>query len=115
LLRSRGIPLLILLAPVGNVDPEYVEFWKPWPRPFSWNYICEEMHARLATALAKDGLRYVDLREDLDNIQGTYRKLGGHWSQKGEAIVAQRVARELNTLLSASSDRVQTGADGSDH
>jgi acetyltransferase AlgX (SGNH hydrolase-like protein) len=114
LLRSRGIPLLIVLAPVGSVDPEYVEFWKPWPRPFGWNYICEEMHARLATALAKDGLRYVDLREDLDNIQGTYRKLDGHWSQKGEAIVAHRVARELNALLSTSSDRVQTGADGSD-
>jgi SGNH hydrolase-like domain, acetyltransferase AlgX len=112
LLRSHGIPLLIFLAPVGSVDPGYVEFWKPWPRPYAWNYICDEMHARLAAALAKDGLRYVDLRADLDKVEGTYRKLDGHWSQKGEAIVAQRVARELNSLLTVPSSGTQPGADG---
>jgi len=38
--------------------------------------------------------------ENLTNIPGTYRKLDGHWRQKGEAIVADRVASELRTLLS---------------
>ena len=33
-----------------------------------------------------DGLRYVDLRENLENVPGSYRKLDGHWSHKGEAI-----------------------------
>ena len=36
---------------------------------------------------------------NLANIPGTYRKLDGHWSQKGEAIVADRVALELKSLL----------------
>jgi SGNH hydrolase-like domain, acetyltransferase AlgX len=113
LLRSHGVPLLVFLAPVGSVDPDYADFWKPWPRPYSWNYICEEMHARLATALAKDGLRYVDLRENLANIPGTYRKLDGHWSQKGEAIVADRVALELRSLVRSPVISSQTKAGGS--
>jgi len=29
LLRSHGIPLLVFLAPVGSVDPDYADFWKP--------------------------------------------------------------------------------------
>ena len=109
LLQSHGIPLLVFLAPVGSVDPDYADFWKPWPRPYSWNYICEEMHARLAAGLAKNGLRYVDLRENLANIPGTYRKLDGHWSQKGEAIVADRVALELRSLLRGSPARRTAG------
>jgi SGNH hydrolase-like domain, acetyltransferase AlgX len=99
LLRSHGIPLLVFLAPVGSVDPDYADFWKPWPRAYSWNYICDERDTRLASSLAKSGIRYVDLRENLANIPGTYRKLDGHWSQKGEAIVADRVALELRSLL----------------
>ena len=99
-LRQRGVPLLVFLAPVGSVDPDYADFWKPWPRTYSWNYLCDEWHSRLAAALSKDGIRHVDLRENLGNVPGTYRKLDGHWSQKGEAIVADRVASELKTLLS---------------
>ena len=84
---------------VGSVDPDYADFWKPWPRAYSWNYICDERDTQLASSLAKSGIRYVDLRENLANIPGTYRKLDGHWSQKGEAIVADRVALELRSLL----------------
>jgi hypothetical protein len=91
--------LAVFLAPVGSVDPDYAEFWKPWPRAYSWNYICDERDSRLAVLLSKAGIRYVDLRENLANIPGTYRKLDGHWSQKGEAIVADRVTTELKTLL----------------
>ena len=32
LLRKRGVPLMVFLAPVGSVDPDYADFWKPWPR-----------------------------------------------------------------------------------
>ena len=99
LLRKRGVPLLVFLAPVGSVDPDYAEFWKPWPRLYSYNYICDEWHSQLAARLAKAGMRYVDLRENLANVPGTYRKLDGHWSQKGEAIVADRVAAELRSVM----------------
>jgi hypothetical protein len=98
-LRSQGIPLVVFLAPVGSGDPEYADFWKPWPRAYSWNYICDERDSRLAASLSKAGIRYVDLRDNLANIPGTYRKLDGHWSQKGEAIVADRATSELKTLL----------------
>jgi len=110
-LRQRGVPLLVFLAPVGTVDPDYADFWKPWPRAYSWNYLCDEWHSRLAAALSKDGIRHVDLRESLGNVPGTYRKLDGHWSQKGEAIVADRVASELKTLLSQPRPAAHVGGD----
>jgi hypothetical protein len=114
LLRRHGVPLLLFLAPVGSVDPDYVEFWRPWPRAFSWNYTCEERQSRLAAALSKAGIGYVDLSDSLNNIAGTYRKLDGHWSQKGEAIVADRVAAELRTLLGAAHAGAQTRSTGGD-
>jgi hypothetical protein len=57
LLRSHGIPLLVFLVPVGSVDPEYADFWKPWPRAYSWNYICDERGTRLASSLSNSGIR----------------------------------------------------------
>ena len=104
--RAQGVPLLVFLAPVGFVDPDYDEFWKPWPRAYSWNYICDERQSRLAAALGKTKIRFVDLREDLMGIPGTYRKLDGHWSQKGEAIVAGRVQQELRSFLGNVEGRV---------
>jgi hypothetical protein len=97
-LRKRGVPLSVFLVPMGSVDPEYVEFWKPWPRAYSWNYVCDEWHAQLAAALGKAGIRHVDLRPTLDGIPGTYRKMDGHWTQKGEALVADRIKAELEAL-----------------
>jgi SGNH hydrolase-like domain, acetyltransferase AlgX len=111
LLRQRGVPLLVFLAPVGSVDPDYADFWSPWPRAYSWNHLCDEWTSRLAAALSKDGIRHVDLRQSLAGIPGTYRKLDGHWSQKGEAVVADRVASELRTLLSKPSPTEHAGAD----
>jgi len=99
LAREMGVPLRIFLAPVGTLDPDYVEFWKPWPRAYSFNYVGEDREIRLAAALGATGIRFVDLREDLAGIAGTYRKRDGHWTQKGEAIVADRVARELLLLM----------------
>ena len=99
LARKRGVPLMVFVVPVGGVDPDYADFWKPWPRVYSWNYICDEWHSQLVARLAKTGIRHVDLRESLANVPGTYRKLDGHWSQKGEAIVADRVEVELRSLL----------------
>ena len=52
-LRAQGVPLLVFLAPVGSVDPDYADFWRPWPRAYSWNYICDECTSRLAAALRK--------------------------------------------------------------
>jgi hypothetical protein len=99
LARRANVPLVVFLAPVGSVDPDYVEFWKPWPRAFGWNYICEEWQARLDAALTREAIRHVDLSASLSGVPGTYRKLDGHWTQKGEAIVADRVSGEVSSLL----------------
>ena len=32
LLRKHGVPLVVFLVPMGSVDPDYADFWKPWPR-----------------------------------------------------------------------------------
>lgn len=99
LLRQRNVPLVVFLVPMGSVDPQYVDFWKPWPRAYSWNYVCDEWEAQLASDLGKAGIRYVDLRTTLEGIPGTYRKMDGHWSQKGEGLVADRVKAELDALI----------------
>jgi hypothetical protein len=109
LLRQRGMPMIVFLVPMGSVDPDYVEFWKPWPRTYSWNYICDEWHSQLAAALKKAGIRHVDLRQSLANVPGTYRKLDGHWSQKGVAIVADRVETELSSVMGGG--RLQGGSE----
>jgi lysophospholipase L1-like esterase len=96
--NGAGVPLLVFLAPVGTVDPQYVDFWKPWPRAFGWNYICDAWQTRLARVLDREKIPFVDLRADLAGIPATYRKLDGHWSRKGEAVVADRVAAELEAL-----------------
>jgi hypothetical protein len=99
LLRRHQVPLVVFLIPMGSVDPEYVEFWKPWPRAYSWNFICDEWSRRLVDKLGKTDIKFVNLRPALEGIPGTYRKMDGHWTQKGEAIVADRVAAELEKLL----------------
>jgi hypothetical protein len=97
--REHHVPFEVFLAPVGGVDPEYAEFWKPWPRAYSWNYLCDEWQSQLAAALAKKKIRFANLSDNLNGVPGTYRKLDGHWSQKGESIVANRVEVELKDLL----------------
>jgi hypothetical protein len=106
--RAQGVPLEVFLVPVGSVDPSYVDFWKPWPRAYSWNYVCDERDSRLVSALGKTGIRFVDLREDLSGVADTYRKLDGHWSQKGEAIVAARVQKELEKVLGGTAADART-------
>ena len=98
LARAHGVPLVVFLAPVGSVDPDYAAFWKPWPRAYSWAWLSDERQSRLAAALGRTKIRFVDLRQDLEGIASTYRKLDGHWSRKGQAIVAARVERELRSL-----------------
>lgn len=98
LASAHHVPLVVFLAPVGSVDPDYAAFWKPWPRAYSWAWLSDERQSRLAAALGRTKIRFVDLRQDLEGIAGTYRKLDGHWSRKGQAIVATRVERELRSL-----------------
>lgn len=98
LVSSNGKRLLVALIPVGSVDPDYVEFWRPWPRYFSYSLSADARHRRLAAALRQSRLQVVDLREVLDGVRGTYRLTDGHWTDRGTQLSAERVA---DALLSA--------------
>lgn len=95
LARNMGARLVVSLAPSGVVDPDYVEFWRPWSRYFSYNLSSDARHRRLAGELRKRGLSVVDLRDSLKSVAGTYRLTDGHWTERGTDIVAQRMSREL--------------------
>ena len=98
LATSRGVRVKTFIVPVASVDPEYNEFWQPWPRSHAWNHICEDREERLVSRAQEAGMHLVRLREDLQGERGTYRKRDGHWTEKGQAIVARRVAREVHSL-----------------
>jgi hypothetical protein len=95
LVASRGKRLLVALIPVGTVDPDYVEFWRPWPRYYSYSLSADARHHRLAAALRANGLQVVDLREVLAGERGTYRLTDGHWTDRGTQLSAARIADAL--------------------
>jgi hypothetical protein len=105
LVKARGIKLFVALAPVGIGDPEYVAFWKPWPRYFSYTLSADARHRRLASALRERGTPVIDLREALYGVRGTYRLTDGHWTELGTQIAADQVARALLPSVVASDKR----------
>ena len=94
--RSKGMPLDIFVIPAGNVDPEFVEFWRPWPNYYSWYVLSDLRHDLLVKALKKTDLSVIDLKTDFDGVRGTYRKGDGHWTERGLDIAAARVFRQLS-------------------
>jgi hypothetical protein len=96
--EARGAKFLVAMAPVGVVDPAYVEFWRPWPRYYSYNLSADARHRTLVAALARQGVEAIDLRQDLLGIRGTYRVADGHWTDLGHDIVADRLSRLLLAL-----------------
>ncbi len=96
--RERGVPLVLFIVPPGTVDPDYVAYWKPWPRFYAFNVIAEYRQDRLLEALARTQIRYVDLRKDFEGVRGAYRRSDAHWTDKGVEIAANRVYEELRKL-----------------
>ena len=92
------MPLIVALLPVGIVDPDYVAFWRAWPKYLSWSLSADARHRHLAVALRQTGLPFIDLRDDLAGVAGTYRLSDGHWTERGSEIAANRLARELLKL-----------------
>jgi hypothetical protein len=98
LVRSHGAKFLIATLPVGDVDPDFVEFWRPWPRYYSATLQQGALHRAMAAAIAKTDLPVVDLARDLDGVRGTYRKSDLHWTERGHEVVAARLATEVMAL-----------------
>ena len=98
LARERGIEFVIALAPVGLVDPNYAEFWGPWPRYMSFPKQREIMHRVLRAELEAKDVTVVDLEDDLKGVPGTYRLSDGHWTELGTEIAAKRLAAALSKM-----------------
>jgi hypothetical protein len=96
---ARGIPFRVFVIPPGSVAPDFVDYWKPWPRFFAWYLLCDARHHRLVQELAGAGVKAVDLRPLLLGVPGTYRLSDGHWTEKGILMVAHRVLAELAPLM----------------
>ncbi|MBS0222760.1 MAG: hypothetical protein JSR91_18685 [Proteobacteria bacterium] len=95
LAAAKGVKFLLAVAPMASIDPDYVAYWKPWPRFFAQNLRREASRRALLAALDKRGLPAIDLAQDLAGKAGTYRVTDGHWTEFGTEIVARRVAAEL--------------------
>ena len=95
LAKAHEAKLFVVLEPVGIGDPDYVAFWKPWPRYLSYQLSADARHKRLAATLRQRGMQVIDLREALDGVRGSYRLTDGHWTELGTQIAADRVARAL--------------------
>lgn len=107
--QAKGVKLIVALVPVGIVDPAYVEFWRPWPKYFSYSMSADVRHRRLATALRQRGMPLIDLRETLNGIPGTYRVTDGHWTLLGTQIVAERISNELLAVRGRLADGKRVG------
>jgi hypothetical protein len=107
LVTAHGKHFMVALIPVGVVDPDYVEFWRPWPRYYSYSLSSDARHRRLAAALRQNGFDVVDLRDALDGVRGTYRLTDGHWTDRGTQIVAARIA---DALLGPSERQASNGS-----
>jgi len=94
--RSKGVPLDIFMIPAGSVDPDFAEFWKPWPNFYSWYVLSDLRHDLLVKALRNADLSVIDLKAEFDGVRGTYRKGDGHWTERGLAIAANRIFGQLS-------------------
>jgi len=98
LAAARKIPLRVYVIPTANVSPDFVEFWKLWPRYLGWYVFSDVRHQKLVDALHHSAVPFVDLRPDLLGVRGAYRLTDAHWSARGVQIVANRVYGELNKM-----------------
>lgn len=97
--QEHHVPLRVFLIPTANVSPDFVNFWKPWPRYYSWYVYSDVRHQMLAEALKKTNVPFVDLRPDFLGQSGVYRMIDAHWTEKGVGIAADRVYRELGKIM----------------
>ncbi|SJZ41917.1 hypothetical protein SAMN02745126_00978 [Enhydrobacter aerosaccus] len=105
LAAEHHVPLRVFLIPNASVAPDFVDFWKPWPRYYSWYILTDVWHQKLAQALAHTDVPFVDLRQDFMGVSGTYRMIDAHWTEKGVGIAADHVYSELTAMMAKQKQR----------
>ncbi len=96
--KNKGIPFVLFLIPPASVDKEFSNYWKPFPKYYSWNLICEARHIKFINYLKEKKIPYVDLRDFLNNDTNTYRKSDSHWNVKGHKLVAKVIIDQILKL-----------------
>jgi hypothetical protein len=93
-LKRRHVPFRVFLIPVGeNVDPEYAEFWDSWYGKCP-DCLQSDLNRRaLNVWLKTEGIMVFDLDTRLSDVPGTFRKFDGHWTEKGQTLVADAVVQ----------------------
>jgi hypothetical protein len=99
LAKAHHVPIRVFLIPAANVSPDFVQFWRPWPKYFGWYLLSDARHQRLAEDLSRTDVPFVDLRKDFLGVPGAYRMSDAHWTEKGQAIAADRVWSELTKMM----------------
>lgn len=92
---AHRVPLHVYVIPPASVAPDFVEFWKPWPRFLSWYIFSDIRHQKLVEALRHSAVSFSDLRPDLLGVRYAYRLADAHWSTTGVQIVAKRIYADL--------------------
>jgi len=98
LVRAHGVKFLVAVIPVGDMDPDFVDFWQRWPRFYSYTLGRAALYRAMVAALAGSSVHFVDLGDDLRGVRGSYRKTDLHWTEAGHEVVAARLAREVAAL-----------------
>jgi hypothetical protein len=97
--REHHVPLRVFLVPAASVAPDFVQFWKPWPRYYSWYVYSDVRHQLLVSALRNTAVSFIDLRPDFLGVPGAYRMTDAHWTEQGVALASSRVYRELAGIM----------------
>lgn len=100
LCKKRGIGFTLVIIPEAfQVDPR---MRSQWQELFEMGKLFGQQRAaseRLRDKARHDGIDVVDLHELLDNQEGMYLNLDGHWSQKGVNAVAEYLSNHLSMRL----------------
>lgn len=96
---SANVPLVVVLAPVGCIDPEFTNYYEKYPRYYSLNYYCDARYEALKKGLEKERINLVDLKDVLQGVAGTYRKSDAHWNEKGHETVADYLVPNMKKYL----------------
>ncbi|MBL8792987.1 MAG: SGNH/GDSL hydrolase family protein [Planctomycetia bacterium] len=98
LCQAAGVPMLVVLCPAGGVDPDYMDYWAPWPAFRAKNFLFEARHAEMTRQLQRNGVDHLDLADALRGERRTYRKTDAHWNERGHRLVAERLAAAIQDL-----------------
>ncbi|MFN0196565.1 MAG: alginate O-acetyltransferase AlgX-related protein [Planctomycetaceae bacterium] len=98
--RSNDVEFLLVIVPDAfQVDPRMRRLWSPLTDMKHLTEPSRITALKLRQQVEKVGIDVVDLHDVLDQQEGTYLNLDGHWTAKGGELVAAALAQKLRQRL----------------